>query len=63
MVTLDQKSSDRFLDTELWLRLEGLPYHSYLGASFVRRDRQGQLEEFDASAQLSRLTLHLGLAL
>jgi hypothetical protein len=62
-VTLDQKSNDRFFDTELWLRVEGLPYHSYLGASFVRRDRQAQFEEFDASATLSRLTLNLGLAL
>jgi hypothetical protein len=63
MVTFDQKSNDRFLDTELWLRVEGLPYHSYLGASLARRDRRSQLEEFDASAELTRLTLQLGLAL
>lgn len=60
---LDQASSDRIRDTELWLRWQGLPFHSYVGAAFSRRQRKAKFEEFDARADLDRFTLQLGLAL
>lgn len=62
-VTLDQRSSDALLYSNLWLRIEGLPYRSYLGAKFSHQKRSATLEEFDAKSKLSSFTLHLGLAL
>ena len=61
-VTLDQKSHDEVLDGELHLRLEGLPYGTYLGARLEVRERDAVLEEFSTSAQLRRASLQLGVA-
>lgn len=62
-VTLDQKSRDTVVDGEVYLRLEGLPYRGYLGASYYYRGRYGVLEEFSADATMHRASLALGVSL
>jgi hypothetical protein len=62
-LTVDQKASDTLRHGNLWLRAEGLPYNLYLGAKISHQERSAQLEEFDESAALTTLTMHLGFAL
>ena len=57
------ESSDEVLDIKLYLRLEGLPFHGYVGASYEYRRRDAVLEEFAASERLRRLSLQVGFTL